>query len=491
LNSLTETDFYRYTFDLSNEGIWILDSNLNTVQINQRLIDLLELDKYAYNSTPIQSIIPFDENKHFYFELQKNEDANQLSREYSTEILLNAKKWFQIRIRTVYLHDHTPQKLIFFNDISHLKIEQEQQLDNFRMYFSLFEDSPIPIWEEDFSNLKKEIDKITLQGYTDFKDYFDHFPEEIDRLSKLIIINKINKAVVELNEASSKEHVLTKLKELRSDEFTSYLVYQFNAIARNELSCEFDAQLKTTKGNIRHVLFKWTVVKGFEKNYGKVYLTTTDLTKRIIEENINLAQSNRDKEILLREIHHRVKNNFQIISSLIRLQSEIAQKKSVDEVFQILLNRIYSMATVHELLYRSDRLEAIPLQDYLIHLIKLLIDTLNVSSTIESDIRAENVQIPLEQASPFGLIINEIITNSIKHGFEGRALGSIYLHARKTADNRLFIEIGDNGKGMNTILSTEDTLGLSLVQSLVEQLNGQLTAVSKSNGTHYTLSFPV
>lgn len=285
----------------------------------------------------------------------------------------------------------------------------------------------------------------------------------------------------------SKEEVLSKIPHLRTKEFPKYIIKQVVALANDERICEFDAILKTVKGNIRHVLFKWTVVKGHEADYSRVYLTTTDLTNRIIEENIQLQQSNKEKEVLLREIHHRVKNNFQIISSLIRLQITNMQDVKLESALRILLNRIYSMSTVHEILYRSDKLELIKLDDYLAHLIRLLIDSLNVSCEIDVHLGTTSLEIPLDQASPFGLIINELITNSIKHGFSSMTEGRIYIQGKINEHNQIEIEIGDNGSGITTQNESFDSLGLNLVESLVEQLNADLLRVEKSPGTHYKL----
>lgn len=487
MDTVALSELYEQVFSHTHEGVWVLDRELKTVITNAGLARILQTNEADLkHKTPLE-YIPFDTNNHFYFEIQSWHPEPRESIEFKLKLNGGNYVWCSIRMHITYEKGVPSGKIVFFTDITKTKRIQKDQLENLRTYYSLFEESPIPIWDEDFSEVKKHIDLLKEQGVHDFETYLQQHPEEIEILASKMIVNKINQAVVKLNEAKSKEQVLEYMHELRTEDFHFYIIRQVVAIANQERSCEFNAALKTIKGNIRHVLFKWTVVKGHEKNYSHIYLTTTDLTNRIIEENIQLQRSNREKEILLREIHHRVKNNFQIISSLIRLQAASIANEQLESVLQVLLNRIYSMATVHELLYRSNELEIIQLQDYLAHLIQLLIESLNVESDIEFELQTHQVAITLDQASPFGLIINELITNSIKHAFHELTSGKLYIHARIAEDGHIEVEIGDNGSGISEQDVINDSLGLNLVDSLVEQLNARLIRVDKQPGTHYRL----
>jgi two-component sensor histidine kinase len=368
----------------------------------------------------------------------------------------------------------------------------ENSEDNHLHYKSLFDDCPVPIWDEDFSKIKEYIEKLKSEGVTNFRTYFEANPRALDECASLLIVNDLNQAVVDLNEATSKEHMLNHFTELINENSPRYVIDQFEAIANNELSCEFDAELVTFNGIKRHVHLKWTVVKGFEKTYAKVYLTTTDVTKRIIAENLLLQHSNKEKELLLKEIHHRVKNNLQIVTSLLNLQSNSIEDEKTKSLFEISLHRISSMALVHELLYQSKDFSQINYGSYLEKLIHPLIESMNpAGNDITLNIEADEISLNINTSIPLGLLINEIITNSLKHGFDVNQTGEIYLRLHNDGASNYRLCIGDNGNGYDKDFNIEDaeSLGLQLIHSLSEQLSGTISRDSDMIGTHYCVKF--
>ncbi len=358
---------------------------------------------------------------------------------------------------------------------------------------TLFEDSPIPIWDEDFSEIKIRLDQLKKDGVKSIREYLTKNPDEFVHISSLLKVNRINKAVVELNEANSKEEVLDGFRNLTTDKSFDYILNQLEAIWKGQTSCEFDASLITMKGNLRYINLKWTVVIGNETTYKHIYLTTTDLTHRIKEENRYLQQANKEKETLLKEVHHRVKNNLQIITSLIRLQLGGTTNETAKGLLKVSLNRINSIASVHELLYKSNQFSSIDYNEYIQHLVDSLVKSMVDDKTIEVEVEVERVHIPLVSAIPLGLLINEIITNSIKHAFPNERIGKVFLHLKRLEDKQILLRVGDNGIGIrNTTLDnlSEDTLGLSLIENLAEQLSGELHR-STIDGTVYELRFDV
>ncbi len=213
---------------------------------------------------------------------------------------------------------------------------------------------------------------------------------------------------------------------------------------------------------------------------------------KLVEEKIKASL--REKEILLKEIHHRVKNNMQIISSLLSLQSRHIKDEQVIEMLKECKNRIQSMALVHENLYRSKDFTGINLSEHINSLAKGLYQSYNADSrNIEMKIKSEDVSLSIDLAIPCGLAVNELVSNSLKHAFpstwKGKGKIEISLHA--TEDKEIELVIRDNGVGIprNIDFRKTESLGLQLVSILVEdQLKGKVS-LDRGKGTRFKIKF--
>ena len=203
-----------------------------------------------------------------------------------------------------------------------------------------------------------------------------------------------------------------------------------------------------------------------------------------------------EKEILLKEIHHRVKNNLQVISSLLYLNSKKIKDKEVLDMFTDSRNRVKSIALVHERLYRSKDLGKIDFNEYVLHLTTDLFKSYAVNpSIIKLNLDINNIFINIDFAVPCGLIINELISNSLKYAFPDyggkNKEGLIEISFNKTENNAAMLIISDNGVGMEEGFSEKKrlSLGLQLVDRLTTQLEGTLK-IDSSNGTTFEIEFP-
>ncbi|WP_243439094.1 sensor histidine kinase [Fundidesulfovibrio soli] len=199
-----------------------------------------------------------------------------------------------------------------------------------------------------------------------------------------------------------------------------------------------------------------------------------DITARKTAEQA-LRASLAEKEVLLREIHHRVKNNLQVISSLLYLQSDHLQDPEALEMFQESRNRISSMALVHEELYRSGDLSSVPVEPYLQRLVPRLLAAACDGRDISCKLDVDQVQLVVDQAIPFGLIVNELVTNALKHAFKGRERGEVAVTVRQTG-SEVALRVEDDGVGLPPDFDLEGTatLGMQLVVQLAMQLRGRL-----------------
>lgn len=193
----------------------------------------------------------------------------------------------------------------------------------------------------------------------------------------------------------------------------------------------------------------------------------------------------------MKEIHHRVKNNLQVISSLLRLQSQYAQDKGDVEIFKESQNRIKSMALVHERLYQSEDLASIDFHEYVSLLINSLFRSYGVNTekiTLKTDI--EDVLLGVDIAIPCGLIINELVSNSLKYAFPEDKEGEIKITLRTSDESAMALTVADNGIGMpgDLDLTNSGSLGLKLVKILTDQIDGQIE-LDRSEGTKFRIGF--
>ncbi len=216
-----------------------------------------------------------------------------------------------------------------------------------------------------------------------------------------------------------------------------------------------------------------------------------DITRRKQAED-KIRKSLEEKEVLLKEIHHRVKNNMQIVSSLLDHQTQFIKDKNVIEIFSESQNRIASMALVHEKLYLSKDLAKIDFHDYINDLAANIFQSyVKDSGKIRLNMNIENLQLDIDFAIPCGLIINELVTNSLKYAFPEGRNGEIKIVFRKTDEDMLELVISDNGIGIPLDMDFRKTgsLGLHLVTILAEkQLHGKIH-LNRNEGTEFKVEF--
>ena len=221
-------------------------------------------------------------------------------------------------------------------------------------------------------------------------------------------------------------------------------------------------------------------------------VTFVDVTERKKMEN-EIKASLGEKEMLLKEIHHRVKNNMQVISSLLQLQSQSQKDEGTKMLFKEAMSRIKSIALVHEQLYRSDNLSQIEYGGYLRKMFSPLFESYKADARrIAMVIEADNVMVTIEKAVPCSLIVNEMMSNSLKYAFPGERKGEIRIRFSldKSKENYV-LDYSDNGIGLpeGFVPGKTGSLGTTLINGLTKQLKGTLAMVP-GLGVHYVITFP-
>jgi two-component sensor histidine kinase len=206
-----------------------------------------------------------------------------------------------------------------------------------------------------------------------------------------------------------------------------------------------------------------------------------------------LQRSLDERGILLQEVHHRVKNNLQLISSLLNLQANRVPDSAVAELLADCRNRVRSMALAHENLYRAGNFSRVPMAAHIRNLCDHLIAAYRVPSRgIRLAVRVPDLELDLDRAVSCSLIVNELVSNALKHAFPDGRAGSVSVDLEPRGANRLALVIGDDGVGLpaGCDFHDTDTLGLQLVSDLTHQLHGSLD-VSRDVGTTFTIVFDV
>ena len=216
-----------------------------------------------------------------------------------------------------------------------------------------------------------------------------------------------------------------------------------------------------------------------------------DITERKRADN-QVKAALREKEILLKEVYHRVKNNLQVSASLLNLQARSTAEPAVRDVLTLSANRIKSMALIHEKLYESGDLARVSASDYFGSLVDHLLQVYQrKSAPIGVNIRCHEVSLGIDSAIPCGLIANELISNALTHAFPSGRTGTLEVGFLRHSETALTLEISDDGVGLPAGFDIERTssLGLKLVTMLTSQLGGEMT-IAQSPGTTFRITFP-
>lgn len=223
-----------------------------------------------------------------------------------------------------------------------------------------------------------------------------------------------------------------------------------------------------------------------------VLSSIVDISDRKQKE-LRIQEALTEKDVLLGEIHHRVKNNLQVVHSLLSLQSSLINDEAVRNMLMDSQNRIQSMALIHQTLYQSNNFARVDFADFLEALIPTLVNSYSVSGkNITLAVNVDEVYLPINSAIPCGLLINELITNALKHAFTERNEGKISVSLSANENKEIQLRISDDGNGIPEHLNLDEveTLGLRLVNLLSQQLNGVLR-IQRQQPTEFVLSFPL
>jgi two-component sensor histidine kinase len=268
------------------------------------------------------------------------------------------------------------------------------------------------------------------------------------------------------------------------------VVGKWRAILAAQKSGEIEGRIRRFDGDYRRFLIRVTPLRDDSGNIVRWYGTNTDIEELKQAETL-LRASLDEKDALLKEVHHRVKNNLQLISSLLSLQASRIADSAVAELFAESQNRVRSMSMVHENLYRAGRFAMIAMGTHVESLCAHLARAYGLDSRpVELATEIDDIELDLDRAISAGLIINELVSNALKHAFPTDRAGRTYVALKRIAGSRCTLAVEDDGIGLPASLDPQQTssLGLQLVHDLTRQLHGKLR-VKRDGGTAFAIDF--
>lgn len=337
----------------------------------------------------------------------------------------------------------------------------------------------------------KQIEKALRDSEEKYRTLFEADPDYTILVSLDGVLLDINPAAERMIGRSKEELVGKHFLELDifpKDEL-KLLKENFSKLKKHGDRNSYEMRIIDKNGLIRWVQNASTIIK--KGNMGYVLEIGSDITERKYAEE-EIKSSLKDKEVLLKEIHHRVKNNLQIISSLLDLQSTYVKEDSTAvNVLRESQNRVLSMALIHEMLYQSKDLSRVDFSNYIRNLVFSLFTSYCVKTNIKPIISVEKTFLNIETSIPLSLIISELVSNSLKYAFPQRKSGEISI-SLQSQNNHYKLIISDNGIGLPPEINfknVKSSLGLRLVNSLINQLDGTIELDRSHHGTKFIITF--
>jgi len=339
----------------------------------------------------------------------------------------------------------------------------------------------------DLSKLKKT-EKNLKKSEERYKSIFEGSRDAIliaDENSRFV---EVNQAACELTGYSREELLNMRIPDLHDEvDLHAYKKYFHQIMKGKSILSEakilrkdgtkFDAEFSNKRMLIDGIPYIHTVARDISESK---------------KDKEKIKASLKEKSIMLQEIHHRVKNNMQIIISLMRIQARRAKHKETREHLRTLQDRVFSMAHVHEYFYRHPELDKINIAPYIKGMVDHLCFMHNKSEKeIKVNLDLEEIYLDLNKAVPFGMLLNEIVTNILKHAFPGKKKGELSIRLYRDGNKKIRLYVADNGNGIpeDVDLNNPETMGLQLINDLTHQLDGEIK-IKSDKGTKINLIFP-
>nr|WP_319374066.1 PAS domain S-box protein [uncultured Methanobacterium sp.] len=453
---------YRALFELSPDYVVVLDPKGRVLDINHRVVESTGFSREELVGTDVNELVrtflsyTIDEDRIFKFLTSNQIEPVEIKIE-----LDNGIEYVEVHHAPIIMEGEIFAIQIIGREITKRKkaekdlIESKKNLHNLNIYLeAIINASPFAI--------------VDLHPDGRVKSLWNPAAENIFGWKKMDVLGKPLPFLNE-NKEIKYENIMTN-------------------VLSGELKSDIELECARNNGELIYTMMATAPLLNIDNNPQGVMATFADISDMIMAEK-QIKASLEEKEVLLREIHHRVKNNLQIISSLMSLQSEYTQEPETLKMFQESKNRIRSMALIHEKLYQSEDMAHIDFGEYLMSLSEMLATFHREKSNVCVLLECDSVFLEIDTAISLGLIVNELVSNCFKHAFPVESEGIIGINLSKVPEGYL-LEVADNGVGLpdNFDIKNTNSLGLQIVQTLTIQLRGSLE-IEKEDGVSFKLAF--
>jgi PAS domain S-box-containing protein len=432
---------YFNLFDKMSSGAIVIDSLKKIVEINQAAENILNIDRKLIGINIEEKLEQLND---IYPIKEKTSEIK-----YEIKLVTPMNMWLDLQIIPLNkVNNQLLGWLITFRDINPRKEAEYSLKKSEKDYRDLVDNALLGIYKADQEG------NIIFVNNSIVKMFGYDSKEEIENINITTLYKNL----------SDRENILKKLEE-------------------NGKLVEYDVEMVKKSGEILNILASATL------DGNTVSGMTMDVTEKRKAQN-QIKRSLNEKEMLIKEIHHRVKNNLMVISSLLSLQSRYIKDEASKSIFKDSQNRARSMALIHELLYQSSDLKRINFGTYIRTLTNELFRIyVTDPNKIVLNMDIDDIMLDINTAIPLGLIVNELVSNSMKHAFPDNESGIINIKFMLDQGNYTMI-VSDNGVGFpdGYDIKDSDSLGLKIVNSLTEQIEGKIK-VEVSNGTKFTIEF--
>lgn len=369
-----------------------------------------------------------------------------------------------------------------------LKQADEELADTEAHYHVLFNDLSDAVAEEDFSKVKEIIDE--LGPGVDYEAYFSSHPEEVRRCASLIRIVDFNQEYLRINNVIDRSDMPPSISSFVPDGVLPIIQREIVSLAEGDRSMRVSFRNTMEDSSVEYIRLKLSLVSGHESDWSSVLVYFTDVTAEMRTRE-TLEALLKEKEVLMQELEHRVKNNLSIVSSILGMEAADAGDEKAKSTFLEAQLRIQSISLIYELLAHSSPGSTINCKSYLSDLSKLLYETyVRREEEVSLRVEVEDFAIDVKRGVYLGLIINELLTNSFKYAFPDRK-GSVSL-SLATSEDKLSLAVEDDGVGAGEGFAWGQASGLGskLIDMLVLQLKGSLE-LRTSPGFRVAIGIPL